>query len=64
MTKVCESGSWVKLLRSLGRPTRLSLESLSRVCDLTMKNGVDPPYTNWSRAGAFPLMNPRQGKTS
>ena len=45
-------------------PTRLSLESLSLVLDLTMKKGVGLPCTNWSGAGATLLMSPRQGETS
>ena len=45
-------------------PTRLSLESLSLVLDLTMKKGVGLLCTNWSGAGAPLLMSPRQGETS
>ena len=47
LQKVLASGSKVKLLRSSGMPTQLSLGSLSLVYDLTMKKGVDLPYTNW-----------------
>ena len=45
-------------------PTRLSLESMSLVLDLTMKKGVGIPCTNSSGAGAALLMSPRQGETS
>ena len=45
-------------------PTRLSLGSLSLVLDLTMKNGVGLPCTNWSGIGAALLMSLRQGETN
>ena len=64
LQKVCASGSKVKLLRSSGMPTQLSLGSLSLVLDLTIKKGVGLPCTNWSGAGATLLMSPRQGETS
>ena len=54
----------MKLLRSSGIPTQLSLRSLSLVLDLTMKKGVGLPCTNWSGAGAPLLMSLSQGETS
>ncbi|KAL6219287.1 hypothetical protein ACLB2K_007046 [Fragaria x ananassa] len=57
-------GAYVQSLWSSGRPTRLSLGSLSLVEDLTLKRGLGHPYTNWSGSGADPLTSPRQGETS
>lgn len=58
---VCDVGM---LLQSSGRPTQLSLGSLSLVKDLTMKRSLVISYTNWSRARVIPLMSPWQDETS
>lgn len=52
------------LLQSSGRPTQLSLGSLSLVKDLTMKRSLVISYTNWSGASVIPLMSPWQDETS
>ena len=51
--RVCDVGM---ILQSLGRPTQLSLRSLSPIKDLTMKRSLTISYTNWLGAGAVPLM--------
>ena len=61
---MCVSGSWVKLLRSSGKPTQLSLGRLLLVLDLTMKKGVGLPCTNWSGARVALLLSSRKGETS
>ncbi|KAL6219324.1 hypothetical protein ACLB2K_007083 [Fragaria x ananassa] len=60
-------GAYVQSLWSSGRPTRLSLGSLSLVEDLTLKRGLGHTYTNWSgveaedneaaRMGSIRLLN-------
>ena len=52
------------LLQSYSMSTRLSLGSLSLVWDLTMKNDISLPYTNWLGVGVILLMSSKQGETS
>ena len=59
--RVCDVGM---LLQSSGRPTQLSLGSLSLVKDLTMKRSLVISYTNWSGASVIPLMSPWQDETN
>ena len=51
------------LLAKLGRLIRLSLENLSLILDLTMKESVASRY-QLVRAVVVPLMSPRQCETS